>query len=106
MHAPDLPAKNRDPVFRIAESKSIAHIEIDADRFAAELGDEALHFKRAEQELIPYIFNANSNAAFLRGRQCLVNKLRGALPSRVVGHDLAAGDEIRADRGRKDKNGV
>jgi hypothetical protein len=106
MHTMDLLAQDIDPMFRIARRKSIAYVEVRSDPFAVELSDELPHLERAEQKLVPDIFNAYSHTCFLCRWQRSANEVSCALPCQVVGNDLAIGNEICSNRRRNNKNGV
>src|SRR6266513_3068112 len=80
----DALAQRANPVLRISGDHHVADIEIGADPRALEIVDIPGHFERAEQKLVPDLFNADDHLQFLGHGNELANLCLRADPGIAI----------------------
>ena len=91
-------------MLRIAVDHHVADVEVGLDVVGAHLVQEVAHLKRAEQELVPHVLQADDHAGGLRVGSQLLHRLQRAVVGHVVGHDRAVLDEVRAHAAGHDQD--
>ena len=86
------------PLLRIAVCHHVGGVQIGADPVAADLVDELAHFARAEQKLVPDVFNADGALPLLRDGRELLEAAAERVPSVVVGSFLGEGAGVEQRR--------
>ena len=74
-----------DPVLWIAIGHHVSRVEVDPHPLAVDFIDEKPGFARAEQELVPDVFQANGRPHFLGQGSRIAQRVPQPIPSLLIG---------------------